>query len=45
MAIQDYLNPMQVKGKLLMQGVDRPVLDDFINKYDQAVHDIIYPEL
>lgn len=45
MAIQHELNPLAVKWRLLMQWVDRPVLDKFINNYEQAVHDIIYPEL
>ncbi len=43
MIIQDDLNPLNVKWRLLTKWVDRNVLNKFINEYDQAVHDIIYP--
>lgn len=43
--VQHDLNAFAVKWRLKMLWVDKTVLNDFINKYDQAVHNIIYPEI
>ena len=42
MIIQDFLNSLNVKARLLSKWVDRKILDEFIKKYEEAVHKIIY---
>ena len=41
--IQDDLNGLQVKARLMSKGADRHILDQVMPKYEDAVHSIIYP--
>ena len=41
--IQDDLNALQVKARLMSKWVDRKILDRIIPQYEEMVHKLIYP--
>ena len=41
--IQDDLNALQVKARLMSKWVDKKILDKIIPEYENKVHKIIYP--
>lgn len=41
--MQDDLNWLQVKARLLSKWADRKILNEIIPKYEIAVHKILYP--
>ena len=41
--IQDDLNALQVKARLMTKWVDREILERIIPEYEKMVHKLIYP--
>ena len=41
--VQDHLNWLNVKARLIRQWVSREILDILIPKYEEVVHWLIYP--
>lgn len=41
--IQDELNALQVKARLMSKWVSKEILDVVIPQYEKEVHNIIYP--
>jgi len=41
--IQDDLNALNVKGRLMTKWVNREILERIIPLYEKAIHHIIYP--
>ena len=40
--IRHHTNALHIKCRLIEAGVDKEVLNPFIEKYEKAVHEIIY---